>query len=230
MFLAVWLVYAGDRLLDGLGEAAEQLEARHLFHRRHLTTFGMTIVAAASVALVPLVLEIPATMLRLYLGLAGLFGVWFTAVHLVGRSRAMRLPKELIPGAFCAAAAFIPIWAGEGFRHRELAFAAIAYGALVTLNCWFIFSFEHDDLGDADATTRIGVRWIRHFGAAAVILPLLAILLGSRELIPVFVAISLAAGLLMGLDRVRQQLSPTDLRAASDLVLLTPLLVAPFLR
>ena len=63
-----------------------------------------------------------------------------------------------------------------------------------------------------------------------IVLPLLTIRLGGRELAPFFVAISLAAALLMALDLVSQWLQPTDLRAASDFVLLTPLLVALFLR
>jgi hypothetical protein len=52
----------------------------------------------------------------------------------------------------------------------------------------------------------------------------------SRELAPLFLAISLAAALLLLLDRAHLFFDRTHLRAAADLVLLTPLLVAPFLR
>lgn len=229
MFLAVWLVYAGDRLLDGLGDGTDKLEARHLFHYRHQGGFCIAI-AAASVALVPLALAIPAAMLRLYLVLAVLLAGWFAVVHGISRALSWKLPKEMMPAAFFVAAVFIPEWPIAGLRHGELALAAFTYGALVTLNCWFIFSWEHRSLHPADRATQPGVRWRRHLGAATVVLPLLAIPFRSEDLALVFVAISLAAALLMVLDRVSQRLHPTGLRAMSDLVLLTPLLIAPFLR
>jgi hypothetical protein len=47
---------------------------------------------------------------------------------------------------------------------------------------------------------------------------------------PIFLAIAISAGLLLGLDRIHARLDPTTLRAAADLVLLTPILLAPFLR
>ena len=46
----------------------------------------------------------------------------------------------------------------------------------------------------------------------------------------VLFAIALAAALLLGLDRAHVHLDRTNLRAAADLALLTPLVVAPFFR
>jgi hypothetical protein len=232
MFLAVWALYAADRLLDGARGAARDLEARHRFHRRHSRAFRVAL-ATVSLALIPLVLAIPTAMVRLYLGLAALLAAWFLVVHLLGRDRTLTLPKELMPGLFCAAAVFIPIWANLGFPHLGLALAAAAFALLVMLNCLCIYAWEHEELADAHWTTRLGVRCLKQLGVATVLLSLLAIALAGEQLAPIFVATALAAALLLALNHIRETrgtLEPTDLRAAADLVLLTPLLVAPFLR
>jgi hypothetical protein len=231
MFVAVWLLYAGDRLLDGVAGDREALEERHRFHHRHRRAFGVTI-GVATVVLAPLALAIPVAILRSYAGLAGLLVVWFLIVHRLARDHALRLPKELMPGIFCAAAAFIPVWASVGLEHRRLAVAAAAYALLVMQNCLWIYAWEHEDadFAAAHATTRWGVRWRRPLGVATTLLPVTAMPFVSLEHVPILIAVAAAAAGLIALDRVRAYLDRTDLRAAADLVLLTPLLVAALLR
>ena len=227
MFVAVWLLYAGDRLLDGLTGDAAALEERHRFHRRHFRGFLFAVVAGGLI-LGPLVCAIPAPMLRLYGALAVILGAWYAIVHWIGRD--WRLPKELMTGVFCAAAAFIPEWTRVGFEDRGLAAAATLYGLLIALNCWLIYTWEHDDAENAHVTTRLAVRWIAPVGIAMVTLPLAALRLGETDLALVFLAIALAAALLLGLNRVRGSLDRIGLRAAADVALLTPLLLAGLLR
>ena len=229
MFLAVWALYAADRLLDGAGGAAEDLEARHRFHRRHSRGFRVAL-AAVSLALIPLIPAIPTAMLRLYFGLAALLAAWFLTVHLLARRRTLTLPKELMPGLFCPAASFIPVWASVGFAHLGLALAAGGYALLVMLNCLSIYAWEHEELAAAHWTTRLGARYLQQLGVATVLLSLLTIHLAGEQTAPIFIATALASALLLALNQIRDSLEPTDLRAAADLVLLTPLLVAPFLR
>ena len=228
MFVAVWLLYAGDRLLDGLADAND-LEERHRFHHRHRRRFAVAMVIAA-VALIPLMLAIPWAILKLYVGLAVLLLSWITVVHRSSAETASRLPKELLPGAFCAAAAFIPIWANVGFRSITLMLAAICYALLCTMNCWAIYAWEHDISSQAHATTRFGVRWLHEIGIVAVAIPLATMAFSEAHLAPIFLAIAVAAGLLAVLDHVHDSLGRTDMRATADLVLLTPLLVAAVLR
>jgi hypothetical protein len=230
MFVAVWLLYAGDRLLDGLA-GGEGLEERHRFHRRHGLAFGVA-MGVAAVLLAPLVAAIPREMLRLYVGLAGMLAVWFLAVHLIARRGVLTLPKELMPGVFCAAAAFIPVWADIGVEHRRLAVAALAYGLLVTQNCLWIYAWEHEDAGGtaAHATTRWGLRWLRPLGVVTMVLPVAAMPFAGIERVPILIAVAAAAAGLFALDRIRAFLDPTDLRAAADFVLLTPLLVVALVR
>ena len=184
----------------------------------------------ATGVLFPLVAAIPWGILKLYLELAGPLFLWFAIVRSIAPARRLQLPKELIPGAFWAAAMFAPGWLDRGVPLGELAFAALCFGLLVTLNCWTIFAWEHEDVSNAHRTTQFGVRWLREATLAGTVMPLVAALFTGPNLASIFCAIALAAVLLHVLDRSRASLQPTDLRAAADLVLLTPLLVIAVLR
>ena len=105
MFLAVWMLYAADRLLDARQLFAnplhtEDLEARHLFHHRHATAF-LTVIAFAAIALASLLHELLPQALALYAVLGTLLFAWFLLIHGRGHARATpssglhrRLPKE----------------------------------------------------------------------------------------------------------------------------------------
>jgi hypothetical protein len=66
VFIAVWTLYASDRLLD-----TEDLELRHRFHQKHRDAF-VTGIAAAFLALAFLLPHIPPQSIHLYLILGGL--------------------------------------------------------------------------------------------------------------------------------------------------------------
>jgi hypothetical protein len=232
MFLAVWLLYSTDRLLDSRSEGTGDLELRHLFHREHRRVFSAAIVAV-SLALIPLLRQIPADLFRRYSVLAALLLLWFVLIHLAGQKKS--LPKEIVPGPFFAAAIFMPI-----FEPAMLPSAA-AFALLCTLNCLSIYAWEHPSpvrapsiaplrwVGSAHLSTRLGTRLLTPLGIVTTVLPL-TLLPTMPVLRPILLAISLAAALLLALDRLHSRLEPTNLRAAADLVLLTPLLLAPFLR
>ncbi len=164
MALAVWLLYAADRLLDarpldarpldawpdsathstrsrGAG-LRDRLEARHLFHHRHRRAFllGIAIAAAGIAALLP---RLAPAAVRLYLVEGTLLVVWFLILH--GTRGAHRLPKEIAVGLFFSAAIFIPTIARDpGLRVSLLPCAAL-FAALCSLNCLFICAWEHPD-------------------------------------------------------------------------------------
>jgi hypothetical protein len=230
MFVAVWLIYAADRLLDtSAGQA--QLEARHHFHHRHRGPFTQGI-AVGSVILAALVVKMPVLLFLLYCGLAGLLFVWFAVIHLLPKNHAERLPKELAVGVFFSAAVFMPEWLAVDGARGWMAMAAICFGLLCTLNCLSIYAWEHegDTLATANPTTQFGVRSLRPLCCFTIAAPLVAATLAPARLTPVFVAVPLAAALLLALDHLRRELDRTSLRVAADLVLLTPLLAAAFLR
>ncbi len=205
MFLAVWIIYAADRLLD-----TDALEARHHFHHRYRAAFLAAMVAAA----VALSLLLSATRLPpAYFPLAALLLAWFAAVHLPRVTASLRLPKELATGLIFAAAVFAP----ELPRHWA---EALAFALLCTLNCAFIHSWEPPQ--PTHPLTRL---LLRHLPQLTLTLILIAFAFS-----PVTLAIALAAVALFCLNRYRHRVLPTTLRAAADLALLTPLLLLPFLR
>ena len=235
MFLAVWLLYTGDRLLDTL-RPKHALQPRHLYPRTHLLPFAFAMLIAFS-ALAILTPTLPTGLLGHYLLLAAILFVWFALIHLTS----LRLPKEFVTGLFFAAAVFLPF-------HTSL-LHPILFAALCILNCLYIYRWEHPRVphlhhhfmvirvgfgrrptapGQVDAvtnphpTTRIAIHHLHSLTLALAFLSLAAVT-------PVTIAITLSALALVTLDHYRHTLQPTHLRAAADLALLTPALVLPFL-
>ena len=277
MFVAVWMIYAADRLLDArlLGTrvprppvpdsalwvdanlpfglrlpeqevpAQHGLEVRHRFHHRYRGQF-LSFLGVASLALVLLLREIGSRTLHLYALLAALLAVWLLVIHAQpATARSLRhLPKELAVGLFFPAAVCIPTVALAPQLRPELLPVAALFAWLCTLNCLFLYAWEHPfPQPNAHWTTR----WAIHH------LSLLALLLGavggllalstawraeqafaffrqSALLRQPALACALSAALLLLLHRFRHRLTAVHLRASADLALLTPLLLLPFLR
>jgi hypothetical protein len=229
MALAVWILYAADRLLDAARPgAAADLEARHLFHHRHRRAFLAGIVLAAAVLGVLLHL-LDAAAVRLYLVEGALLVLWFVVLHATPSGH--RLPKEIVVGLFFSAAVFIPTVAREPALRATLLPAAILFAALCSLNCLFIYAWEHEGLAasSAHATTRFALARLPALAIAVIAATALA-LFEPAAAKPTAAACALAAALLLVLHRNRRRLCRNHLRAAADLALLTPVLLLPFLR
>jgi hypothetical protein len=226
MFFAVWILYAADRLLDSR-TLSPDLEPRHLFHHRHRRAFRLAIAFTAA-CLTPLLLTIPLQAIRLDLLAAALLFAWFILIHATPAARdPRRLPKELAVGIFFSAAVFIPTVARTPALRPALIVPAVLFAALCSLNCLYIYAWEHPFPNpSAHTTTRMA---LRHLAPTTLLLILAAVLacLLPQPLIPL--ATALAAVSLFALNRTRT-LHPTLLRAAADLALLTPVLLLPFTR
>jgi hypothetical protein len=212
MFLAVWTLYAADRLLD-----EHALEPRHHFHHQHHRAF-LTGIIFSSIALAILLPRLEPAAIHLYLILGGLVFGYFVLIHATQNSH--RYPKELAVGICFAAATFIPTVARQPTLRPALLPPALLFVALCSLNCLFIYAWEHAPQPHP--------------------LPLLAIVLtltsttvamfDHRAPWPISAAIALAAALLLVLHHLSRKIAATPLRAAADLALLTPLLLLPFTR
>jgi len=244
MALAVWALYAADRLLDARAldldkpegprtDSSAELEARHLFHHRHVRVF-LAGIAVAIVAVVALLPALDLAAIRLYLVEGALLFAWFLILHTPRRAHrlpAQHLPaqhptKEIAVGLFFSAAVFIPAVARESAaRQPRLALlsCALLFAALCSLNALFISAWEHE--GTCFDSPRLPMLAV----ATAIAGAALAAFDPSSPW-PIAFACALAAVLLLTLDRHRRRLSRTNLRAAADLALLTPLLLLPFLR
>jgi len=252
MFVAVWMIYAADRLLDsrslptwqtGNGPlenwptgklatgrpTAPHLEARHHFHHRHRTAFLLAI-ALASVLLTALLhtLAVLAPLsLHLYALLATLLAAYLVLIH--ARAGSHRLPKEFAVGVFFSAAVFVPTVARAPRLQAALLPAAVLLAATCTLNCLYIYAWEHKPIplaanDPAHWTTRWATRHLAHLSAGLLLAAAAASLADPLVRLPAL-ACALSALLLLALDTFRRRLSAVHLRAAADLALLTPLLL-----
>jgi hypothetical protein len=229
MATAVWMLYAADRLLDGQGTQSNALETRHHFHHRHRKSFLIGI-AVASILLALLLPRIPMEAIRLYLILGGLVFGYFIVIH--ATNSAHRLPKEIAVGVCFAAAVFIPTVAREPNLRLVLMVPALLFAALCSLNCLFIYAWEHPmgtPLQQPHALTAAALRHLPLLASAAGVLSASMVFLDHHSLWQISTAIALSAFALVELHRQRKLYDALTLRAAADLVLLTPVLVAGFL-
>jgi hypothetical protein len=237
MFVAVWIIYAADRLLDARIldlQHDPDLQARHHFHHRHRARF-LSAITAASIFLVYLLHRIDPAALHLYALLAVLFSVWMLLIHArpLPDDVTQRLPKELAVGIFFPAAVFIPTVARAPVLRPELLPAAALFALVCTLNCLFLYAWEHpSSRPQAHWTTRWATAHLTHLAASLLALaiataslprPTLAIILPA-------LACALSTACLLLLNALRHRLSPLHLRAAADLALLSPLFLLPFAR
>jgi hypothetical protein len=241
MAIAVWMLYAADRLMDARlldtpFPREDRLEARHRFHHQHRTAFLIGILLA-SITLAVLLPRIEPAALRLYLILGGLLSGYFILIHAAPYAAAShhvvhRLPKEIAVGIFFASAIFIPTVSRRPDLRFTLLPVAILFAALCSLNCLFIYAWEHPlPSRTTHATTRLA---LRHLPLLAASIPVIAATLiclakNHENLWPITAACALSATLLLLLHHRRRSVVPITLRAAADLALVTPLLLLPFL-
>lgn len=232
MFLAVWMIYAADRLLDArLLEARPRpgIEARHLFHHHHRRGFLSAILISA-LTLAYLLHRIDNRALHLYALLATVLAVWMLLIHArpLSDTVAHRLPKELAVGIIFPAAVFIPTIARLPALRSTLLPSAALFASVCTLNCLYLYAWEHPAPRlEAHWTTRWATT---HLTQIALVILSLSTLTATFSLahhnlltgLPAL-ACALSSGSLLLLNVLRPRLSPLHLRAVADLVLLAPL-------
>lgn len=225
MAAAVWMLYVADRLLDVQRSEESQLEERHYFHQRHRRDFLIG-TAVASVILAIVLPQIPTDAIRLYLILGGLVFGYFVVIH--ATQSAHRLPKEIAVGVCFAAAVFIPTVARNPGLRIPLLAPALLFAALCSLNCLFIYAWEHPETWQ-DTAHPLTVAALRHLDLLCTILAIastLIALIDHRAPWPIGTAISISSAGLLILHQRRSHHHALTLRAAADLVLLTPALLA----
>ncbi len=229
--LGTWVVYIGDRLLDarsGLRSGAlHRLRERHFFHWRHRRALLPAATVAGVVAAAIIFILMPAGIRERnsVLGVAAL--AYFSGVHSRCRAPWWLLPllsKESLVGLLFTAGCALPTLtrmrlADAPNAAMGLMLALIAFfAALAWLNCHAIERWE-----SAVHATRIsaaaGLLAFIGLVLACVIAPL------QSRAAALFAAGAASALLLALLDRARHRVTPLALRAAADMVLLTPLVL-----
>lgn len=231
IFLAVWILYAADRLLDAQRASTfnERLEDRHRFHEAYRGRFIAGIVVS-SLLLGALLFRFSLEELVLFAALGFALLAYLLLIHGGSAKHELgcssRLPKELAVGPFFAAAVFIPTIAREPKLLTHLLASAAMFALVCTLNCLFIYAWEHsDDLSHAHFSTRSLVARVVPATYCIIVLAALQAALPAREGIAPQSALAyvLCMACFLALHQQRRQLTKLNLRALVDLALLLPL-------
>ncbi len=247
MFAAVWTIYAADRLLDARPLRRQDafshasLELRHRFHDQYRPAFTVALTLAIT-ALIILVAHMPRKTIDWFSILSAVFAAWILAVHSrpqppagAGPLARRPLPKEVAVGLFFSAAVFLPAMIAEPALRLPLSLMAVAFAALCSANCLYLYRWEHDgDASGAHWTTRRLLPHLHTLALGTVALAAACALLttGTHAAgiwMLVAGALALSALALVVLDRYRLRFNSLHLRALCDLVLMTPLLFLLFL-
>ncbi|MBC8126355.1 MAG: hypothetical protein H8M99_04305 [Gloeobacteraceae cyanobacterium ES-bin-144] len=230
--LAVWAIYAADRLLDVslLVGSPRKLEARHQFHRKYQRLFRIAVIATFSFASILVMTRMPMIIYK-YLLLGGVLVAGFFGLSMLSSQDAEDVPhtKNILAGitfAFgTAMTAHLYRWE-YGILDMFLSREFLCFAMLCVLNISAIDLWEHA-ARSADLETKA-------FNELTLTLPLT--LLGAASLLyaamdeeqssrPFFYSILTAAALLYVLNRARARFSMDALRVLADVALLIPVLV-----
>lgn len=229
--LAVWAIYAADRLLDVSlrGGADPRLEERHEFHRRHRKVFRAAILAAVVLATAMVVTTMPTTI-YIHLLLGGVLVAGFFGLSMLSSQNPDEVPhlKNILAGVTFAFGTAIcaHIYRGYGIDDLVTSREFLSFALLCVLNISAIDLWEHaahaadieikasDELALTLPLTLLG-------GAALGF----AVMDGNQAVRPFFYAILTGAALLHMLNRSRARFSIEALRVLADVALLVPVLV-----
>jgi hypothetical protein len=228
MAAAVWMLYAADRLLDGQSPDDLALEERHHFHRQHRKFFlgGITVAAIILPALLP---RLSPEAIHMYFILGVLVFSYFVVIH--ATQSAHRLPKEIAVGVCFAAAVFIPTVSREPLLRGTLLPSAVLFAALCSLNCLFIYAWEHPSRSGPTAhiITAFALKRLTRFSVAVVAISGAFAIVDRHAPWTIHAAISLSAVALLLLHLKRSRHNSLIQRTLADFALLTPAVVIPFL-
>jgi hypothetical protein len=235
--LVVWAIYVVDRLLDaraGRATAGRQnLQVRHWFHWRHRWAFTVLAGFAATIAGWMILSRLHAAALRRdsLIGLATL--AYFSGVHgrrtprwmaWLGLQAARVVSRELVVAVIFSAGCALPLLssADTGVLRvcQLLALPAAGFAAVAWLNLTAISNWEGS--GREDGVRPTAVRLAIVCGGCGTALA------GPEPRLALLLAMVAASSLLLAwLDGARARMDAVTLRAAADLVLLTPVVLVP---
>lgn len=230
--LAVWVIYAVDRLLDAsmLAGAPDQLEARHQFHRRFQKTFRVVIALALTTAIGLVVTGMPMAIYK-HLLLGGVLVAGFFGLSMLSSQDRNEVPhmKNILAGlTFAFGTAMTAHIYRSAFGLDDMLYSPqfICFAILCMLNISAIDLWEH--------AARTSDREIKASDELALTLPLTLLIAAAfffafvdEEITarPFFYAILTGAALLHALNRARARFSMDGLRVLADVALLVPVLV-----
>jgi len=230
--LGTWAFYIADRLLDARKALrrsdAASLRDRHRFHWQHRRVFLPAAIAAALAGLALVLHFMPMAARQRNSVLAAAALAYFSSVHapagfpLPRLRRALRIPKEILVGLIFAAACALPAWSRMATSRLFFVPIFLVFAALAALNCVAIENWESESAWLLPAHIKLLSLLIAM--ATLLLAAIAAFLHQPRGSVLLIAAASSSLGITL-LDRNQRHMGPITLRAAVDLVLLTPLAV-----
>jgi hypothetical protein len=222
LVLAVWLIYAADRVFDVWGKKGSM--PRHEFYRRHWRAVLPVWTTALSIAGWLAWTRLPAPIFREGLVLLAAVGLYFAAVHLAPAALRGVWPKEGAVAVLFALGASLAAW--NRLRSAEDALSILLFCCLCWINCAAIEHWE------SSATLERSARgegsptgWPISVAAVCVGVAALVLLHQHR---PVLSGAEGASALGFALlDRGRDRFTMDALRVLADVALLSPILFLP---
>ena len=226
MGLSVWLIYAGDRLLDGLElnlNKKTHLSPRaicslpgELFTLVWAITFAITSALAFSL--------LPREAVILGIGLCGAVGLYMLGTHLL---KTLTLSKEMLIGFVFATAASLPVWIE--MASVNLLLSALLFAALACLNCLLIATWEAeiDAVQGQLSSLQAAPELTQAITPLLFCLSVINLAAGPMLPFPLVLCVSLGA-LLMWVLKSCDRLGDEARRVLADAALLTPLLFFAF--
>jgi hypothetical protein len=200
LVLAVWLIYAADRVFDARGESKLP---RHDFYRRNWRSVVLVWAAVLSIAGWLAWTRLPAELFERGLLLSGAVALYFALVHLV---RFRVWPKEAAVAVLFALGASLAAW-GRVQSAADVG-TILLFSGLCWINCVAIEKWE------------CGARWPVAMFALCIAMIAMVALYRERPILSGAETASALAFVL--LDCARKRLSPDALRVLADVALLSP--------
>lgn len=143
LFLAVWIIYAGDRVLDGFRlSVGPTTAARHRFSQRHARGLTVLIAVAILTEAALAIFLLPTRVLLAGAGVAGVVVLYFVWNQLAGARFGRDWSKEFIVSlVFAGGAGLVPL--AQAFT-RPLLAEVVAFAAICYANCLLIARLERD--------------------------------------------------------------------------------------
>ncbi len=202
LVLAVWLIYAADRVFDARGESKLP---RHEFYRRNWRVVVPVWAAVLSIAGWLAWTQLSAALFERGLILLGAVAFYFVLVHF---APLRHWPKEAVVAILFALGASLAAW-GRVQSAVDVA-SILLFSGLCWINCIAIEKWER------------GAHW--PVGIAALCVAAIALFALYRDR-PILSAAEGASALaFVALDACRKKLSGDALRVLADVALLSPVL------
>jgi len=222
LVLAVWLIYAADRVLDAWSQKGGM--PRHEFYRRHwravLPVWTLALAIAGWLAWT----RLPALLFRQGMVLLAAVALYFAAVHVLPAALRRAWPKEAAVAVLFALGASLAAW--NHLRSAEDALSILLFCCLCWVNCFAIEYWERVGTTQPFANGELSTTaWPVGIAAMCVGIAALILLHQHRPVLSGAEAAS-ALGLAL-LDRGRHRFTADALRVLADVALLSPILFLP---